>query len=441
MKLKFELTPEQRVRATAEIAAFEDGDEDNLPERFDGVLVIEDEDTTDGRFIEAGALSWRELPLPLLMPNDNGGHGTDRIAGKIETLERVGNDLRMNGAFDLSGEEGKEAARLVRDSLLRWVSADVEIIDADMVETDDCEEIDGEKFCQWKFILKEGRVMGGTLVPFPAFPGAVVVPEGQKIPADTGDGRPVVTAAAGVKKDYFADPQFTELQKWTTVTDNGRVMGHLFGWGECHAGYLNTCLTPDALMEATNLERSNNIGSVRLEDGSIIGTSPLCIKGHSTDDMDFERASKWMDDPRNCGADVVYGKDKFGVWFSGAIRPTTTEDQIHILRASGVSGEWHWKDGERVLLGACVNVPGYAKATAKIREGEVIAACLSFQNADPALKLEEDCGCKDKTETVEAATIVAPLFAEVPPETLDRITALETELAEMKLKELQQAFI
>jgi hypothetical protein len=436
MKLKFELTPEQRVRATAEIAAFEDGDEDNLPERFDGVLIIEDEDTTDGRFIEAGALSWRELPLPLLMPNDNGGHGTDRIAGKIETLERVGNDLRMNGAFDLSGEEGKEAARLVRDSLLRWVSADVEIIDADMVETDDCEEIDGEKFCQWKFILKDGRIMGGTLVPFPAFPGAVVVPEGQKIPADTGDGRPVVMASAKVTVDYFRDPEFKEIQNWTSVDANGRVTGHLFEWGECHAGYLNTCVTPDALMEATNLDRSNGIGHVVLADGTEVGTAPLCLKGHSTDDMDLARASDWMNDPRNAVADVVYGKDKFGVWFSGVLRPTATPEQIYELRASGVSGEWHWKDGERILLGACVNVPGYKKGAAKIKDGEVIAASINFQKADPSLNLEEDCGCKDKLE----ATVIAPLFAEVPPEVLDRITALETDLAEMQLKELQQAF-
>jgi hypothetical protein len=439
MKLKFELTPEQRVRATAEIAAFEDGDEDNLPERFDGVLVIEDEDTTDGRFIEAGALSWRELPLPLLMPNDNGGHGTDRIAGKIETLERVGNDLRMNGAFDLSGEEGKEAARLVRDSLLRWVSADVEIIDADMVETDDCEEIDGEKFCQWKFILKEGRVMGGTLVPFPAFPGAVVVPEGQKIPADTGDGRPVVMAAVSVKASDFADPEFKAIQNWTSITNEGRVMGHLFEDGECHAGYLGTCLTPEALMEATNLDRSNNIGHVQLADGTKIGTSPLCLKGHSSDGMDLQRASEWMNDPRNAIADVVYGKDAFGVWFSGVLRPTATEDQIYVLRASGVSGEWHWDNGERILMGACVNVPAYKKKNyARIKDGEVVAASLSFQKADPTLNLEEDCGCKDNKEL---ATVIAPLFAEVPPETLDRITALETELAEMRLKELQQAFI
>lgn len=152
-----------------------------LPATFRSVLVPENEDTSDGRFITPGALTWRTLPLPLMFqPTNEGRHQGSVIVGRIETVERVGSEIHATGTFDLGSEMGREAARQVRDQIQRWVSVDMEIIEDELLE-------DGDSFRQ---VIHSARLSGATIVVFPAFPSAVIVPGDAELPAATPDGRP-----------------------------------------------------------------------------------------------------------------------------------------------------------------------------------------------------------------------------------------------------------
>lgn len=210
-----------------------------------------------------------------------------------------------------------------------------------------------------------------------------------------------VVAAIGAKDwkpapEFFNDPQLEELQRWTTVTAEGRVYGHVAGWGECHIGISDQCITPEMISQG-GFDAANNIGHVLTSDGEKIGTGPLAIKGgHADTGWDYRKASKHYDDPSTVVADVVYGTDDHGIWFSGSLRPSATAEQVYTLRASGVSGDWRQINGQlRFLASCCVNVPGYPKTDARVASGEVVAVVAAGGAPKPDPELE-DCGC-DKT--------------------------------------------
>lgn len=401
-------------------AAFQEaGEVESLPERFEGVLIIEGERTygDDARFIAPQALTHRELPIPILLPNEFGGHGTDRIAGQVDRLERVaaGEDRfewRMGGRFDLQGENGREAARLVATGMLRWVSADVEIEELDFVEEGDCDIVEDPdtvedlilppEDCVLVMHLLSGRIMGATLVPFSAFPGAVVVPEGAELGEETGDGRPVpeepeaaeegeedepepstsarfpngwtreeaeahfFTAAAFADREddrppagWFDDPGLdgpTPL----TVTDEGRVYGHLATWGQCHTGVRDACLmAPRSESDYAYF----HTGEVETREGERRRIGQLTIgTGHADPSLAHREAAAHYDGGPDATqwADVAVGEDEHGVWVAGAVRPDVDDRTIRRARANAISGDWRRIGGALELVAALsVPVPGF----------------------------------------------------------------------------------
>lgn len=62
-------------------------------------------------------------------------------------------------------------------------------------------------------------------------------------------------------------------------------------------------------------------------------------------------------------AHVAVGEDEFGIWFSGALMPSVTEEQKRILRATPLSGDWRPFGGSLELVAAlAVNQPGFTMA-------------------------------------------------------------------------------
>lgn len=222
--------------------------------------------------------------------------------------------------------------------------------------------------------------------------------------------------------EFFADPKFEAPQRWTTVTSDGRVMGHLALWGECHIGYPNQCITPEMITDG-GFDYANGIGHVVSADGEQVGTSPLPIKGgHAPIEWDWKRAKAHYDDPSSGVADVVYGADDHGIWFSGALRPDATDDKVHAIRASGVSGDWRKIDGKlRLLAGCCVNNGGFPKMSARMNlaaSGELHSAIAIGGDPEADPTLEEDCGCH---ESVTADVEVS------------RLDAIERQLAKLEV--------
>jgi 2'-5' RNA ligase len=155
------------------------------------VLVIEGLDTSDGRFIEAGALTHRALPLSLLAQPES-AHGGDEpgpaiLVGRIDTMQRVpGPEVisrrtgepfpegtfvwQATGALDptiVVNERGTTIGDLVRPRYLRGVSVDLAGMDYEIAGEDGF-EIDPDN-PRRQLVTYGAEVAAATLVPIPAF--------------------------------------------------------------------------------------------------------------------------------------------------------------------------------------------------------------------------------------------------------------------------------
>jgi hypothetical protein len=369
---------------------------------FDIVVVPEGPRSTDDREIAPGALTWRELPLPLMVmtTNDGPGHRGAFLAGRIEKLWREGDEIRGSGRFDDS-EEGREGARLVGAQMLRWVSADIDIADDEVYAEGDCDPeeapvillADGTRQCHQIYRVVKGMIRGATAVPFPAFPQAVIVPAGMNIPPSTERGRPAVASVTACGDcpappvAWFANPNLPMVTP-ITLTTEGHVIGHLAQWGQCHIGRQDSCLTaPPGSSYDYFLT-----GLVECDDGSQVRVGQLTLTGgHADLKASHRAAAAHYDDTRSAVADVAVGEDAYGIWMAGALRPGVTAEQRRILLASGVSGDWRPIGGRLELVAACsVNVPGFPVARAASilgadgrREQTALVAAGFVPPADP----------------------------------------------------------
>lgn len=395
-----------------------------LPERWEAVLTLEGVRTDDHRMIAENALSWRDLPLPLMFmsTSTHGGFepGPSRLAGSIETIERAGSEIRGTGTFDLAGEAGAEAARLVRDGLLRWVSVDVAVVGWDFV--DECEDPFDFSCTDWYEIVTEGLILGTTIVPMPAFGdatiravdalaasaranmsreprrfyvGGLIAPAGDLddvLVASAGErGLRTVTAAAVPDRPpaaWFDDPQLAEPTH-VTVTDDGRVFGHIATWGTCHIGIEGACTTPPRSRSGYAYYMTGE--SPTLDDGTVRSAGVLTVgTGHADNSLGHRATAEHYDNTGTQVASVCVGEDEHGIWCAGALEAGATEDQVRRLRAGDVSGDWRWIAGGLELVAVLgVNVAGFpvARTAAGFREDRQVSLVAA------GVLHRDDCGC------------------------------------------------
>lgn len=143
---------------------------------WEAVLVVEGIPTGDGRQFADGSLTWAELPISLLWQKMTAdGHSGSCIVGKIDEIERQGNQLIGRGTFDAAGEYGAEAFRLVQENFLKGVSVDVDSIDQSNIEYFYPEaQMQDELVAPDLVIFHSGRIRGATLCAIPAFVEAVI---------------------------------------------------------------------------------------------------------------------------------------------------------------------------------------------------------------------------------------------------------------------------
>lgn len=354
------------------------------PRRWQAVLVVESVRTTDHREIGPEALTWRTLPLPLMgLDETTWGHDGAVLIGTIETITRETDGRYVATGSYLSDDNGTRFADLVDAQALRWVSVDLEVLESEMIEVyeDGGDTIEDPMFgdvmafpSDWWERVTSGRIMGGTVCPFPALPQAVIVAEGQEFPeveADNGLPTLAVTAAASgwaaeqavdvparPPADWFADPQLDRLTH-LTVTAEGRVFGHIAPWEQDHIGYADRSVRPP---------RSPSGGAyfatatgVECDDGSRPRTGVLTLgTGHADQRLGWRPASEHYDHTGTAVADVAYGEDDYGPWVAGSLRPGVTAAQVRTLACSDVSGDWRAVGGALDLVGVLVvNVPGF----------------------------------------------------------------------------------
>lgn len=370
---------------------------------WSGVIGMESELTGDGRLIEANALRWENLPIPLRhAPSDIGAHGGAVVVGRILTIERgAGGKINATGDFDATSVEGLEAARQVGDGLTVGVSMDLDsvsfeirvakellgempITEEEAVEERD-EELNSPEDEEGRvtvitinaddevMVTTDARIRAATIVAIPAFAGAnIALDSPLSDPQVDEDGNEIILAeiplaaapalvAGGFPQqppqEWFDNPSLNDVTP-LTVTEDGRVFGHLAVWGTCHTAYTGQCVEPPHSPSGYAYFRT---GAVLTAEGSEIPTGVITLDTlHANDRLSPAQTLAHYEHTGRGTVDVSAGEDVFGIWVAGALRPGVTPDQIRALRASPLSGDWRRIGGSLELVAAlAVNVPGF----------------------------------------------------------------------------------
>jgi 2'-5' RNA ligase len=342
-----------------------------------GVLAPEGTPSGDGRQFALGALTNRDLPLPLkAMFIDDEGHKGSVVVGRIDNIFRDGNLVKGEGVFDNSPEADK-AKGMVERKMWRGVSVDVDA--AELSVADDTAEVQVTEF-------STARIASATMCAIPAFaeayvaigtwanaaddetapepaadaPEAAPLPAGQKLSSVS-----LVASAATISADYFRNPMLTE-ETPLTVTEDGRVFGHVAGWETCHIGY-EVCTTapPSATDYAYFLT-----GQVLTDAGPVAVGQITLGGGHADGRFGLRAAVAHYDNTGFAVADITVFEDEFGIAFSGKLRDGVTDKQVHELRATGVSGDWRevrvrGNTSMEMIAALSVNVPGFPIARSR----------------------------------------------------------------------------
>lgn len=359
---------------------------------WEGVLGIEGRPTDDARYLMPGEISERELPLSLMIQTVTAeGHAGAELGGRIDEIWRVemedgSIEIWGRGPFD-SSEIGQEGARLVEEEFLTGVSLDLAISEAIALDPETFEPLEDEEMGLLDFLTMDfvtgikGKIMGATLVPFPAFSDAkvgVITASAMKVVRP----RALVASAAPVKppKEWFEDPHLTELTP-LTITKEGRVYGHLADWDGCHIGFEGICVPP--FRSASNYAHFNT-GEIETAGGDLVpcGKIMFCREGngHAPLEMNLDEASRYYDDATKVGAFVRAGSDRYGTWLAGVLRSDLDDLEIQHLRTHPPSGDWRPTMGGRgpseLIAAFAVPIGGFTiprRALVASADGEITA--------------------------------------------------------------------
>lgn len=170
-----------------------------------------------------------------------------------------------------------------------------------------------------------------------------------------------ITASVGLTRsedevlsaDWFTNPHLdgpTPL----TVTEDGRVFGHLATWNVCHIGIGDACVT--APKSASNYSYFHT-GEVQTDAGPVAVGQISLGGGHADLKHGVRATMAHYDSTSAAAADVTAGEDEHGIWVAGAVRPGA---DTAALRAAALSGDWRRVGGNLELVAAlAVNVPGF----------------------------------------------------------------------------------
>jgi 2'-5' RNA ligase len=385
---------------------------------WEGVLIVEGLPSGDGRMIDEEALTWRDLPVPLMLQTINAaGHDGAVIAGSIHEIERKGHEIIGRGNFD-SGKDGQEAKRLLTEGTMRGVSADIDSVSAELRGPDGADVamediIFGDPPEGVMEVLTGGRIMGATMTPFPAFQEAQLHVIGTEAQAEdlvlvasgsTANGEvwrftsPYPLVARGqepVAIDHSlvasaASATVTELPvipvhpplAWFAAEDeeldpnmafkvfpNGRIYGLVARWGTCHIGFADRCVPVPRPHDGYATFRG---GHVLTAEGTLVSTGPIYADTvHPSLKMSASDAQAFYAHTGCALGDVVLYEGEFGILAAGAVKSDAPIEAVNRLRAAGVSPDWRTIDRNLEIVGLLsVNVSGFPVKALAASAGE-----------------------------------------------------------------------
>lgn len=318
--------------------------------------------TGDGRIIAPGGGGSRDLPLPLLyQAATDDGHGGAVIVGRIESLSIGDGMVTATGSMLTDIPYG--ALEQLEAGVL-GPSVDLDDIEYTM---DDQERV----------VITRWRVAGATLVAIPAFADVSLTLDPKPVdpvlqdPDDPyvgvgpyGNGLYAFAGAAPLPpSDWFRRPDLDRLTP-LTVSDSGRVFGHIAGWGTCHVG-MPGCVTPPYSASGYSYF---HVAEQATAEGTVLPVGTL-VAGprHADPQLAFQAAQQHYDDPAAAVARVVAGEDEFGIWVAGWMLPGASDEARAVFTSSPVSGDWRRIGGSLELVAVCsVNTPGFPVPRARV---------------------------------------------------------------------------
>jgi hypothetical protein len=323
--------------------------------------------TGDGRIIAPGGGSSRDLPLPLLWQATTGdGHGGAQVVGRIESLSIGDGMVTATGSIL---ESADYALGVIEQLEAGVIGPSVDLDDIEYTMDD-----------QERIIITKWRIAGATLVAIPAFADVSLTLDPlpvEPMPSDGptyADGRPreldwepfsLNASAAPVlpPADWFRQPDLDRLTP-ITISDTGRVFGHIAGWETCHVG-LPGCVTAPSSQSGYAYF---HVAEQATQDGYTLPVGTL-VAGprHADPQAAFQAAAQHYDDPAAAVARVVAGEDEHGIWVAGWMLPGATEQAKQTFMSSPVSGDWRRVGGSLELIAVCsVNAPGFPVPRARV---------------------------------------------------------------------------
>lgn len=372
---------------------------DGYPEDAEGMVRWEidsimylDRPTSDNRVMRS-VKGFRGFPLPLMAQTvKDDGHRGAVLVGRVDDATIDGDTIPAWGYIDITTLEGARTVRQIETGQLIGVSVDIGSCSTSSEGAEWTGGVDGGTLD-----MHDLEIIGLTLTPFPAFAetrGLVISePIAAEVelhnetagPDDDLEDPVTITAAAPVAPpiEWFQDPGLSGRTR-LTITEDGRVFGHLAPWGECHIGLQGQCVR--APRSATGYGWFA-LGTMRCAEGCEIPIGTITMDtNHASKSLRARAAASHYDNTGTVVADIAVGEDEHGIWVAGAMRSGASGEQYRALRASRLSGDWRGINGNLELVAAlAVNVGGfpvYEQALAASGEVQTVIAALDTEEVE-----------------------------------------------------------
>jgi len=329
--------------------------------------------TGDGRILVPDGMRSRDLPLPLSWQRTNEeGHTGSVVVGRIESMGATHDMVTAKGTM-LDVPEAAEAMKLITAGV---IGPSVDLDDMTYVVDEDD-----------RMIVTDYRVAGATLVSIPAF-AEVSITMGTEPEPHPGDGEEplphpesILAAASSTlpaPMEWFTNPRLGQPTP-LTVTEDGRVFGHIAPWNVCLVG-------PEECKTAPS-SPSGYAYFLTHEQATDAGTIPVGVLtvggGHAPHGGGFMAAVAHYDDVGAAVAHVNVGEDEHGIWAAGMLLPYADETKTQQFRTSPISGDWRRIGGAMEMIAVCaVNSPGFpiprARAQASMSLGHAQSLVMAL---------------------------------------------------------------
>lgn len=338
---------------------------------WEGVLAPVGEPSGDGRILAAdGDYRFRAFPLPLMWQETTlDGHDSARVVGSITEGEVEDGKITARGIVFASEEKVLE---LLEAGVIR-PSVDL----CDMVASLD-EDTD-------ELVVEAATVMAATLVAKPAFENVhVTVGDTRMVPED------LVAAAAvdlgAYESRWFADPAL-EGPTPVTVTEDGRVYGHLALWDSHHVGMPGRRVNPP---RSRSGYASFHQSTVVTERGRVAVGRLTVGGGHASARAGVRAAAEHYDETGTCWAFVRAGEDEHGIWVAGEVNHDADPVKVREGAQAPLSGDWRRVGAGLELVAALsVSTPGFPVRRESTNSAGEEYALVAAAAVEPVVSVED----------------------------------------------------